>query len=71
MDSATPARADAKRGRAIPAVCAQSGLILKRQSQIRFTLMTVSGGVEIEAIRGYSTATESWVCPVREQAQSV
>jgi hypothetical protein len=52
---------------AIPPVCAQSGLVLKRQQKTGFTLMTVSGSVSIEAIRGYSRATGSWHCPVREQ----
>jgi len=52
---------------AIPPVCAQSGLVLKRQQRTSFTLMTVSGTVSIEAIRGYSRATGSWHCPVREQ----
>lgn len=52
---------------AIPAVCAQSGLCLKRQQKTSFTLTTVSGVVTIETIRGYSKATGSWHCPVREQ----
>lgn len=52
---------------AIPPVCEQSGLLLKRQQKTSFTLMTVSGNVTIEAIRGYSSATESWHCPAREQ----
>jgi hypothetical protein len=52
---------------AIPPVCEQSGLVLKRQQKTGFTLMTVSGSVSIEAIRGYSSATGSWHCPVREQ----
>lgn len=52
---------------AIPPVCEQSGLVLKRQQKTGFTLMTVSGTVSIEAIRGYSSATGSWHCPVREQ----
>jgi hypothetical protein len=51
----------------IPAVCEQSGLVLKRQQPASFTLMTVSGTVTIAAIRGYSKATRSWHCPVREQ----
>lgn len=51
----------------IPAVCGQSGLVLKRQQPASFTLMTVSGTVTIAAIRGYSKATGSWHCPVREQ----
>lgn len=51
----------------IPAVCEQSGLVLKRQQPASFTLMTVSGTVTIAAIRGYSKATGSWHCPVREQ----
>ena len=52
---------------AILPVCEQSGLVLKRQQKMNFTLMTVSGTVSIEAIRGYSNATGSWHCPVREQ----
>ena len=52
---------------AILPVCEQSGLVLKRQQKMNFTLMTVSGTVSIEAIRGYSSATGSWHCPVREQ----
>jgi hypothetical protein len=52
---------------AIPPVCQQSGLVLKRQQKMSFTLMTVSGTVSVEAIRGYSNATGSWHCPVREQ----
>jgi hypothetical protein len=51
----------------IPAVCEQSGLVLKRQQKTSFTLMTVSGAVTIKAIRGCSKATGSWHCPVREQ----
>lgn len=51
----------------ISAVCGQSGLMLKRQQKTSFTLMTVSGTVTIKAIRGYSKATGSWHCPVREQ----
>ena len=49
---------------AILPVCEQSGLVLKRQQKMNFTLMTVSGTVSIEAIRGYSSATGSWHCPV-------
>lgn len=52
---------------AILPVSEQSGLVLKRQRKTIFTLATVSGTVSIEAIRGYSSATESWHCPVREQ----
>lgn len=52
---------------AIPVVCEHSGLVLKRQQRTSFTLMTVSGTVRIEAIRGYSSATAGWQCPVREQ----
>jgi hypothetical protein len=48
-------------------VCAQSGLVLKRQCKTSFTLTTVSGPVRIEALRGYASAREAWVCPVREQ----
>lgn len=51
----------------IPAVCGQSGLVLKRQQKTSFTLMTVSGTVTIAAIRGYSKAAGGWHCPVREQ----
>ena len=51
----------------IPAVCGQSGLVLKRQQETSFTLMTVSGTVTIAAIRGHSKATGGWHCPVREQ----
>lgn len=51
----------------IPAVCGQSGLVLKRQQETSFTLMTVSGTITITAIRGYSKATGGWHCPVREQ----
>ena len=51
----------------IQPVCAQSGVLLKRQHRANVTLMTVSGIVTIVAIRGYSGATESWHCPVREQ----
>lgn len=50
----------------IAAVCPQSGLVLKRQQRTSFTLMTVAGSVTVKATRGYSTATQSWVCPVRE-----
>lgn len=56
-----------KEADAILPLCAQSGLVLKRQQKCSFTLMTVSGSVRIEAIRGYSRARGSWVCPVREQ----
>jgi hypothetical protein len=56
-----------KQADAIPAACPQSGLVLKRQQKTSFTLMTVSGCVRIEAIRGYWSASASWVCPVREQ----
>ena len=52
---------------AILPVCEQSGLVLKRQRKISFTFITVSGTVSIEATRGYSSATGSWHCPVREQ----
>ncbi|MFZ4780519.1 MAG: hypothetical protein ACOYM3_34635 [Terrimicrobiaceae bacterium] len=52
---------------AILPVCEQSGLVLKRQRKISFPLITVSGTVSIEAIRGHSSATGSWHCPVREQ----
>lgn len=52
---------------AILPVCGRSGLVLKRQQRISFTLITVSGTVSIEAIRGYSSARGSWHCPVREQ----
>lgn len=52
---------------AIPPVCPQSGLVLKRQQKTGFTLMTVSGTVSIDAVRGHSKATGSWHCPVREQ----
>jgi len=52
---------------AIVPVCEQSGLVLKRQQKVSFTLITVSGTVSIEAIRGYSRATGNWHCPVREQ----
>ncbi len=52
---------------AILPVCEKSGLLLKRQQPTTFTLMTVSGTVSITAIRGYSSATGSWHCPVREQ----
>lgn len=52
---------------AILPVCEQSGLVLKRQTMTSFTLMTVSGKVSIDAIRGYSSATGKWHCPVREQ----
>lgn len=48
-------------------MCEQSGLVLKRQQQASFTLMTVSDTVTISAIRGHSMATGSWHCPVREQ----
>ena len=51
----------------ISAVCKQSGTVLKRQQKMSFTLMSVSGTVTIKAIRGYSKATGSWHCPVREQ----
>lgn len=51
----------------IHAVCAQSGVLLKRQQPTSFTLVTVSGTVTIAAIRGYSEVTQSWHCPVREQ----
>ena len=52
---------------AILPVCEQSGLVLKRQRKISFPLITVSGTVRIEAIRGHSSAMGSWHCPVREQ----
>jgi len=52
---------------AILPACEQSGLLFKRQQMMSFTLMTVSGTVSIKAIRGYSSATGSWHCPVREQ----
>jgi len=52
---------------AILPVCGQSGLVLKRQRQTSFTLITVSGTVSIETTRGYSSARGSWHCPVREQ----
>lgn len=52
---------------AIPPVCTQSGLVLKRQYRKSFTIMTVSGNVRIDAIRGRSNATNSWHCPAREQ----
>ena len=52
---------------AILPVCEQNGLVLKRQRKISFPLITVSGTVSIEAIRGHSSATGSWHCPVREQ----
>jgi Uncharacterised protein family (UPF0236) len=52
---------------AILPVCGQSGLVLKRQRKTSFTLITVSGTVSIDATRGYSSATGSWHCPVREQ----
>jgi len=52
---------------AILPACEQSGLVLKRQRKTSFTLITVSGTVSIEAVRGYSRATGSWHCPVREQ----
>jgi hypothetical protein len=52
---------------AILPVCEQSGLVLQRQQKTTFTLMTVSGTVSVAAIRGYSRATQSWHCPVREQ----
>jgi len=52
---------------AIPAVCPQSGLVLKKQQTQRFTLKTVSGTVCLQAIRGYSSATGQWHCPAREQ----
>jgi hypothetical protein len=51
----------------IHAVCAHSGVLLKRQQPASFTLVTVSGTVTIVAIRGYSEVTQSWHCPVREQ----
>ena len=52
---------------AIPPVCEKSGLVLKRQRKITFTLATVSVTVSIKAIRGYSRATGGWQCPAREQ----
>lgn len=52
---------------AIPAVCERSGLVLKRQHRTSFTLTTVTGPVRIEAIRGYSSKSAGWHCPVREQ----
>lgn len=52
---------------AIAALCPQSRVLLKRQQPCSFSLMTVSGPVRIRAIRGYSKATQSWHCPVREQ----
>lgn len=51
----------------IAPVCRQSGLVLKRQRRKSFDLITVSGTVSIEAIRGYSRATGCWQCPVHEQ----
>jgi hypothetical protein len=45
----------------------KSGLLLKRQQKMSFTIITVSGPVRIGAIRGWSRATGSWHCPVREQ----
>lgn len=51
----------------IAPVCGRSGLALKRQREMRFTLMTASGQVTIKAIRGHSSATGKWHCPVREQ----
>lgn len=52
---------------AIAPVCWQSGLVLKDQRAHSFTLMTISGTVTIRAIRGRSSATGEWHCPVREQ----
>jgi len=52
---------------AVPPVCGKSGLVLKRQRKTSFTLITVSGSVSINAIRGYCGATRSWCGPVREQ----
>lgn len=51
----------------IAPVCPQSGLVLKRQCASGFTLMTVAGTVAITTTRGYSTAAEAWICPVRER----
>lgn len=48
-------------------VCEQSGLVLKRQRKTSFPLITVSGTVRVEAVRGYSSTTGKWHCPVREQ----
>jgi len=45
----------------------QGGLVPKRQQHASFTLVTVSGTVTLSAIRGYSKATGSWHCPMREQ----
>jgi hypothetical protein len=52
---------------AIAAVCPQSGLVLKDQRPHGFTLMSVTGTVTIKAIRGRSSSTRQWHCPVREQ----
>jgi len=52
---------------AIPAVCPQSGLMLKDQRAHSFTLITICGTVTIQAIRARSPASGQWHCPVREQ----
>ncbi len=51
---------------ALPAVCGQSGLPLKRTRWRSLQLDTVAGVLNLRVRHGYSPAQDRWVCPARE-----
>ena len=51
----------------IEAVCPQSGLVLKYVRMREFSLMTCVGTVTVRAAYGFSSLTQRWLSPAREQ----
>ncbi len=51
---------------ALPTVCAQSGLPLKKTRWRSLELDTAAGVVKLRVRHGYSPAQARWVCPAQE-----